>query len=775
MRTQKVIGLLMAAMMLVMAPAQSFAASDGNAADAEKNSGGKYISEVYTAYGKDEASAKNVLEKNGYTAVSGNLNEKGKTYVMMGYKTTNDSNKAIKDLALMNSRGGYTVGDYNNILSEEKKEIAGFLNKYMPAIKEYRANYKEGKAKAKIVHELLNNYVEEDSKMKMGDLLLADTLQDKVGVDASITSENKEKLPDLVTILMQGNTMVVNSIYELLAMAADSSDTNLIDRFAAKSYDDLLKDLEKEKPGLTEPKKVQVIKGRYGTDAKIMAEEAKEFAKALKEYEDNKLNLEKAKAKDVESELGEVKKVENAAELETAKAQTELVYTGLLYEMLKNYEGGNFKKGELLKFFMEGPKDDNDLEKFYPLAAALTKSQSALLGMIPISQLIMYAMVGDQGWAKQFKANKGKYANMKDISVYSGVDRNIYQVEGRVALTDEAKRKKAEVFPFDIGSKGIRNTLAITAGVGWVATLACVLAGAGKSINKIAVHPELGMTVEQISDKLEKVALFYGNGSEMINAKTFAELEKIHGSAVKAVENMKFLPEMKISSQVRERAMELAAAKDEAVNGQWIEKTVNSGFRYVTIALALISAGLTIAALVAEEKVDLPNVPAYMIDVKTGRDGKRSTLAYKAALSNGDDYKSGFIPSPYAADLKAYEGKQWLTIYTTKDYRAGKPILADVVVQNTKEFPGGYNSALHIIGEKGATNLINKNYMNWSRAKELLNRKSAVFMFYKHSTESETASAFSGGMIAIYTIGGVALIALIALLVRRSRKNTQTT
>lgn len=271
MRTQKVIGLLMAAMMLVMAPAQSFAASDGNAADTEKNGGGKYISEVYTAYGKDEASAKNVLEKNGYTAVSGNLNEKGKTYVMMGYKTTNDSNKAIKDLALMNSRGGYTVGDYNNILSEEKKEIAGFLNKYMPAIKEYRANYKEGKAKAKIVHELLNNYVEEDSKMKMGDLLLADTLQDKVGVDASITSENKEKLPDLVTILMQGNTMVVNSIYELLAMAADSSDTNLIDRFAAKSYDDLLKDLEKEKPGLTEPKKVQVIKGRYGTDAKIMA------------------------------------------------------------------------------------------------------------------------------------------------------------------------------------------------------------------------------------------------------------------------------------------------------------------------------------------------------------------------------------------------------------------------------------------------------------------------------------------------------------------------
>jgi hypothetical protein len=303
-RSGKLIACLLALLMLVMAPAQSFAAADGGDQDKENAKGGKYISEVYVAYGKDEASAKKVLDSQGDKAVSGNLTEKGKTYVMMGYKTTSQKSKAIRDMALMNSRGGYTVGDYDNIIKEEKREIAGFLTRYMPAIKEYRANYRDGKAKAKIVHDLLNNYIEDDSNMKMGDLLLADTLQDKAGITASITSDNKEKLPDLVTIIMQGNIMVVNSIYELLAMAADSSDTNLVDRFAAKSYDDLLKDLDKEKPGLTEPKKVQMIKGRYGTDAKIIAEETKAFAKALKEYEDSSLKLDKAKAKDVEKELG---------------------------------------------------------------------------------------------------------------------------------------------------------------------------------------------------------------------------------------------------------------------------------------------------------------------------------------------------------------------------------------------------------------------------------------------------------------------------------------
>ena len=761
MNREKWVALIVAAAMMLMAPLQSFAGAGGTARAAEND---KYVSEVYTAYGKDEAEAKKVLENKGYTAVSGNLNEKGKTFVMMGYKTTTDKNKAIREMAVMNSRGGYTVGDYDNLLKEEKQEIAGFLSKYMPAIKEYRANYKEGKAKAKIVHDLLNNYIENDSKKYMGDLLLADTLQDEVGIDASITSDNKGKLPDLVTILMQGNTMTINSIYELLAMAADSSDTNLVDRFAAKSYEDMMKDLEKEKPEMTEPKRVQYLKSQYETIAKTMAEETKILAKELKEYEDGNLKIDEAKKAEVEKEMGKAAKVDSAEALETAKKQASWMNTGLMYELLKNYEGGKFKKGELLKFFMEEPKGEEDVERFYPLAAALTKGQSALISITPMKQMLMYALVDDKEWAKQAREKKGKYADLMNISIYEGVDRSVFKTDGSIALTDEAKRKKAEVFPFDFGSKGIRNTLAVTATVGWAATLTCILAGVGKKT--IIVSPDNGKLLEN----LEYYTWMYGNRGEMSEGivKTFAEVEKKYGSAVEAVNHLKFDEAAEESMKAKSDMLFMAKQRD----GGAIEQTVATGFRYVTIALALISAGVTIAALLADESVDLPPVPGYMIDVKTDKNGKKSSIAYKAALGNGEKYKKDSKNKGSAADLKAYEGKQWLTVYTTTDEKAGKPILADFKVQKEKEFPGGYDAALHIIGEKGATNLINKDYMNWSRAKELVNRKSSVFMFFKHSTETETASAFSGGMIAIITIAGVAVIALVAAMIRRSKKNS---
>ncbi len=48
---------------------------------------GKYVSEVYVAYGKDAEAAKKALGDKGFTPIEGNLNENGGTYVLMGYKT----------------------------------------------------------------------------------------------------------------------------------------------------------------------------------------------------------------------------------------------------------------------------------------------------------------------------------------------------------------------------------------------------------------------------------------------------------------------------------------------------------------------------------------------------------------------------------------------------------------------------------------------------------------------------------------------------------------
>ena len=85
---------------IVMVPLQTVGAAENK---------GKYVSEVYVAYGKNADAAKKTLEDKGFTPVEGNLNDGGKTYAMMGYKTTDDIRESITDLAVMNMRGDYSV------------------------------------------------------------------------------------------------------------------------------------------------------------------------------------------------------------------------------------------------------------------------------------------------------------------------------------------------------------------------------------------------------------------------------------------------------------------------------------------------------------------------------------------------------------------------------------------------------------------------------------------------------------------------------------------
>ena len=230
---KKIIALVLTFTFIALVPVNTVAAANT----------GKYVSEVFVAYGKDAEAAKKTLSDKGFIPVEGNLNEDGKTYAMMGYKTTADPQQAITNLSVMNMNGGYSVTDYKHLLTQQKTNIANFLTGFMPAVKEYRANLKAGKARAVFVHDMLNKYTEDDSGKKLGDLFNSETLQDKLCITESVNAENPDKLPDLITLLMQGNTAVLHSVETLLAVSADSSEGTFLDRFASKSYDDLLDEL----------------------------------------------------------------------------------------------------------------------------------------------------------------------------------------------------------------------------------------------------------------------------------------------------------------------------------------------------------------------------------------------------------------------------------------------------------------------------------------------------------------------------------------------------
>ena len=105
-----------------------------NTAAAANN--GKYVSEVYVAYGKDAEEAKKTLEDKGFTPVEGNLNDGGKTYAMMGYKTTDDIRESITDLAVMNMDGNYNTTEYSEILRAKEVKVSEMLTDFMAAIRE---------------------------------------------------------------------------------------------------------------------------------------------------------------------------------------------------------------------------------------------------------------------------------------------------------------------------------------------------------------------------------------------------------------------------------------------------------------------------------------------------------------------------------------------------------------------------------------------------------------------------------------------------------------
>ena len=764
---EKLIAMIVAVAMLLMAPLQSWVGAGGTAraAEDEKEKKVKYVSEVYTAYGKDEAAAKKVLEDGGYTPVDGSLNAKAKTYVMLGYKTTDDKAKALRDIALMNSKGGYSVGDYENMLKEKKNEIAAYLKGVMDMVKEYRANYAKNDPQAILVHDTLNNFIEDDSGKKMGDLLLGDTLQDKVGIEASVTAENTEKLPDLVTIFMQGNSMNLDTIVTSLGMATGKAGESTVDEFAETTNEDLKEEIEKKNPDMSEAKQEQQLKGRYDAAAKLLVAEALQMAKELKEYEKSGTNIEKASAEDIKEKLGDPEKSKTAEDAKKMNENKDWAVTAALYEALKNYEGGQFKKGELLQFIMETEKND-DPERFYPLVATLTKGEKFAKAKVSLKAMLLGDMADEKDMKEMVNEEKKDIQKIADVSVYNGVDRDIYLTDGSVALTDEAKRKKAEALGVDQNGKPFWDAFTIAAASAWAITGVTTITYLAKAIPYSIGKSDF--TYWFRSD-LMTFGVEYKESLNLV--KTYGSLENAFNEYVSKIkvdnEVMEFLQKrgMGRPSEYFDSYMKDAKLLDGKLRG------VNL-FKYATIALALVSAGLTVVALLKNEEADLPPVPKYMVDSKEGKEGKRQTINYVAAGSNGlTAFKASKKNKGAFADTKAYEGSQWLTVYQTKDNNAGRPITPDFVVQSGKETPSGYDAPLHIIGEKGASNLISAEYMNYSKYEKLRNKNNSVYVFYKHAEDQGAASTFSGGMIAIIVVAGIAVIALIAALVRRSKKS----
>ena len=730
------VALVLTLTFIALVPMNTVAAADNN---------GKYVSEVYVAYGKDAEEAKKTLSDKGFTPVEGNLNDGGKTYAMMGYKTTDDIRDSITDLAVMNMRGDYSVEDYKKLLKGQKTEIAEFLDEFMTVIKEYRYNLKEGKAKATYVHDLLNNYTEDDTGMKMGDLLNSETLQDKVGISESIEAENPDHLPDLITILLQGNAQVIKSIETVLLMATDTSFNTWVDRFADVDYDGVLGLIENERPELnTEAKQIQYADNVYGEAADVLAAQSAEVGRKLRDYAYSGFWIWDTTEEEIRNKFGDI---ENDAD--AMLRYQEWVRIAMLYENLNNFEYERFKKGELLSFFMT-PEDYADEREIYiPMAFALSKGQFYGLPFVNLEQLLIYAFTTDESWNEYVEKNKEELSKPEDVSVYQNIDRGLYKEDGSVALTGSAQRAENTADGTTGNEKEQMDTIAKITAISWAATAGCALVTLGSMVaRRILVNNDIILNTE--------------NGLKYV-----LEYSDIDFTFV---------------------AYEMDKPTLSAFESARFSVKLSRIFMVATLAVAVFSAVMTIIDLCRDKSFEQLPIPNYLVDNYTDADGGSYSLNYKAVECNrmdyfGADYKK---QKGDCADINADEGKQWLVLYASKNSKAGKPLTPNFIVQESSSAPAGYEGVVHLIGEKGAVNVVSaafKDYSTFSTVWQNITGDYSMYIFsklsndvktYDESAGNMTATAISGGTVAIIGFGclalGAALGAVCAVLINKKKK-----
>ena len=465
--------------MLVLAMCISTPASVVQAAEDNK---GKYISEVYIAYGSSEEEAKKWLTDNGWEPVGSDLN-KGNTSKASGYndvasvmgiKRTNDPNKAVTDMAVMNMMGGYSFDDYKTILEEKKTDINEFIRTFIPVLEEYRANFngegsEGGQKRAQYAHDLLNKlydgghgdeYAVNDTGLPLGDLFLNKTKAEYTDEEyAALSEDEKKKTADLQQIILESTGAAVMLVEQALALATDKAKSSWLDRAKNLTGTALIKNIGTVIPSLkgkklTASQAMQQLNAHFEDYAKILQENYNGLREDIiwfEQYSDDnglwKLTDETEEEYNTKTEayfdhLNEIN--ENRYNEEFARYTQVAGY----YTVIKDVDYAGAWGDKLYDFFRDEAQTGcgSKVNNFLPLAASLSSGQRAAMQFLSLPTLIKLGAKSDDVMAAEFPSVSSVFKDsetgkeLESISVYSGMNRAIFR-EG-VALTSEALVKK---------------------------------------------------------------------------------------------------------------------------------------------------------------------------------------------------------------------------------------------------------------------------------------------------------------------------------------------
>ena len=787
----------------------------------ETEGSGKYVSDVFIAYGKSEKKATEWLQKNGWEPVKGDFNAGKASFfddnkiqdqnvaAVMGIKRTDDKEQAITDMAVMNMKGGYSLPEYEKLIDEKKAEINEFINHFMVVIEEYRANYNGegsefGKKRAETAHDMLNNFTDggedeeyavNDTGMKMGDGLLEKTRQE--GNEAGI---------DLEQLLLESSGPAMLIVETLLALSADVNEQTWIERAGGLTGEELAENLvqyapEAEGQDVAESAVPQFLGQKYGDTAAVLAEQWGAINEQMRWFESycNQNDLwekdgdsTEAYDKRLNDYFDNLKKSDEAAYNEESKkfGSCSLLYDSL-YEC--HFEG---EWGETMGDFFN-PSDEAysypEAEAFLPMAAALSDGQRASMDFLSLQALLLIGFGSDEGLKKALPEIDKTFGDIEDMSIYTGVNRAAFR--GGVAITSEALMEqnagKGQAFDQMWDNMGI---VAISSYCAAIAGIVSMIAGGVMVAKGTTTYTVAAATRGGYQWKLAQ--------SNMNLTKNVVKLaQQNYDKGLTTAEKL---------AQVKQNALD--AEKDfQALDKTTVTETTKMGYAgriFLGVGGALLVGAAIVKAVqmykyyqrdmtpIPRMIVDESDIVTYLTDdngkpILDGNGEQKKNIDFKtyeyysAVKCNrpevgeiGDwqdgvsDYKD---PKHYCydiADLNADMGQEWIALYTVKSQDKGDPILADSLTlqYGSNKTPDGCTKGLHLFTY---TNAVDLGDTAWA----FNNDKKGVYFFWDEDTNAfatDAASAFSGGHLALAGFGGLILgIAGATLVLNKKRKEDE--
>ncbi len=799
-------------------------ASEGSAAE-EDGTTGKYVSDVFIAYGDTQEEAVEWLEANGWEPIKGNNDfNAGKSSSLdddvvaaMGIKRTNKPENAITDMAVMNMGGGYSFPDYERLLNEKKAEINEFINNFLVVIQEFRDNYnglggKEGKARADLCYSLLNrlydgdpadDYAVNDTGLPLGDLFLAKTMQ-----------EGNSSGGDLEQIILESCGVVVVTIERLLALGADTNGNTWLERLSELSGDAMTENLEKYIPEMEgqdlAPSAVTTLLNQYyGDTAKKLADQWDDVHQMMLDYEayndtndlwqyDGESDKDYANRitaffKDLEKEDVRKAGLESSAYQEQAA-----LYTGLNQIP---YEGA---WGETLADFFN-PADEMDLgtdvDAFLPMAAALSEGQRASMDILTLSSLLMVGFGDLQVYKKVLPDMSALFEKeTTSVSCYTGVNRGAFRAG--VALTSEAEMEK------NMGNGDAFNELWDNWGIYSIVSYCGLLGGALMLVTGTYCYMkgiEFIYTANYVNNFLRKkqlVSLFGDLIKHLETIKTTVNpATKIVVSSIEEIDGLT------VTQALEYTKAEQLRYSDEVAQFKKSFKSVG-GRTFMVLGGILMLGGALLKAYqlykyydktftpIPRMIVDKSDIVTYLTDengkpILDEKGNQRYTIEfntyeyYVAVRCNRDpdhrvgDWQDGVeeyeeMGCGDVADLNVDQGQEWLALYTVKSKTKGDPILADSLIlqYDNKNMPSGCTQNLHLFCFTFAADLADTAYC--------YNRdEGGLYFFWDTDTAAfataPTASAFSAGKLALSGVAGllIGIVGTILVMGRTRKKEKQ--